>query len=186
MSNANNDLKLVGRVLAGDKACFSQIVEKYENRVYQTCYRFVKNHEDARDLSQEAFIRAYENLASFRGRSALLTWLQKISVNVCLNFLRKENRLVLMPGERLEQRAGPEDDSPERLLEEKELYELLALDLDRCGAISREIFLRRLLDGTPFREIAQRLLISPGAARMNYSRTKKRLKERLLEYQERE
>jgi RNA polymerase sigma-70 factor (ECF subfamily) len=76
---------LVEACLAGRAEAFDLIVERHRRSVYQLCYRFVGNHEDARDLSQEVFLRAYRGLGSFRGQSSLATWLYRIGVNVCLN-----------------------------------------------------------------------------------------------------
>ena len=61
------------------------IVERHRRAVYQVCYRFVNNHEDASDLAQDAFVRAWHGLKNFKGESALSTWLYRIAVNVCLN-----------------------------------------------------------------------------------------------------
>lgn len=90
-----DDLNLVKKVLKGETQYFSNLVEKYENRVYKTCYRFVRNEEDALDLAQEVFIKVYNNLAGFKHSSSLSTWIYRISVNTCLNYLRKNNRLLL-------------------------------------------------------------------------------------------
>jgi RNA polymerase sigma-70 factor (ECF subfamily) len=76
---------LVDACLAGRAGAFDLIVERHRRAVYQLCYRFVGNHEDACDLSQDVFLRAYRGLRSFRGQSTLKTWLHRISVNVCLN-----------------------------------------------------------------------------------------------------
>ena len=76
---------LVEACLAGRSAAFDVIVERHRRAVYQLCYRFVSNHEDASDLSQDVFLRAYRGLRSFRGQSSLATWLYRIGVNVCLN-----------------------------------------------------------------------------------------------------
>jgi RNA polymerase sigma-70 factor (ECF subfamily) len=80
-----DDRALVQAVHAGDKAAFDEIVERHRRAVYQVCYRFVGNHEDASDLAQETFVRAWKGLANFKGESALSTWLYRIAVNVCLN-----------------------------------------------------------------------------------------------------
>ncbi len=77
--------ELVTLCLAGRREAFDIIVEKHRRTVYQLCYRFVSNHEDASDLAQEVFIRAFRGLQRFRGQSSLGTWLYRISVNVCLN-----------------------------------------------------------------------------------------------------
>src|SRR5438046_6973226 len=76
---------LVEACLGGQSAAFDVIVERHRRSVYLLCYRFVSNHEDASDLSQDVFLRAYRGLRSFRGQSSLATWLYRIGVNVCLN-----------------------------------------------------------------------------------------------------
>jgi RNA polymerase sigma-70 factor, ECF subfamily len=80
-----DDPALVAASLAGDKTAFDEIVERHRRAVYQVCYRFVNNHEDASDLAQETFVRAWKGLRNFKGQSALSTWLYRIAVNVCLN-----------------------------------------------------------------------------------------------------
>src|SRR5438046_3717430 len=76
---------LVEACLGGQAGAFGVIVERHRRSVYMLCYRFVGNHEDASDLSQDVFLRAYRGLRSFRGQSSLGTWLYRIGVNVCLN-----------------------------------------------------------------------------------------------------
>src|SRR3954469_6115531 len=80
-----DEAALVAACLAERPAAFDLVVERHRRAVYQLCYRFVGNHEDASDLSQEIFLRAYRGLRSFRGQSTLSTWLHRIGVNVCLN-----------------------------------------------------------------------------------------------------
>jgi RNA polymerase sigma-70 factor (ECF subfamily) len=80
-----NETALVQACLAGRSDAFDVIVERHRRAVYQLCYRFVSNHEDASDLSQDVFLRAYRGLRGFRGTSSLATWLYRIGVNVCLN-----------------------------------------------------------------------------------------------------
>src|SRR5919201_30717 len=76
---------LVDACLAGRPGAFDLIVERHRRAVYQLCYRFVGNHEDASDLAQDVFVRAFRGLRNFRGQSSLATWLYRIGVNVCLN-----------------------------------------------------------------------------------------------------
>ena len=80
-----DDAALVELCLHGRRDAFDVIVGRHRRAVYQLCYRFVMNHEDASDLSQEVFIRAFRGLRGFKGQSALGTWLYRIGVNVCLN-----------------------------------------------------------------------------------------------------
>jgi RNA polymerase sigma-70 factor (ECF subfamily) len=80
-----DEQQLVDACLAGRDGAFDLVVERHRRTVYQLCYRFMGNHEDAADLSQEVFLRAYRGLKNFRGGSSLATWLYRIGVNVCLN-----------------------------------------------------------------------------------------------------
>ena len=79
------DAELVDSCLAGRRESFDLLVERHQRHVYLLCYRFVGNHEDASDLAQDVFIRAYRGLKNFRGQASLGTWLYRIGVNVCLN-----------------------------------------------------------------------------------------------------
>lgn len=83
--DALDDAALVTAAVDGRRDAFDVIVERHRRTVYQVCYRFVCNHEDASDLSQEAFVRAWRGLKTFKGQAALSTWLYRIAVNVCLN-----------------------------------------------------------------------------------------------------
>src|SRR5687768_7282778 len=79
------DADLVEASLAGDRQAFDTIVERHQRHVYQLCYRFVGNHEDASDLAQDVFVRAFRSLKTFKGQASLGTWLYRIAVNVSLN-----------------------------------------------------------------------------------------------------
>src|SRR5689334_17660412 len=83
--SALDEAALVDACLAGTAGAFDVIVERHRRSVYQLCYRFSGNHEDASDLAQDVFLRAYRGLQRFRHQSALSTWLYRIAVNVCLN-----------------------------------------------------------------------------------------------------
>src|ERR1700681_4132388 len=78
-----SEAALIEACLAGRSGAFDLVVERHRRSVYQLCCRFVGNHEDASDLSQDIFLRAYKGLRSFRGHSSLATWLYRIGVNVC-------------------------------------------------------------------------------------------------------
>jgi RNA polymerase sigma-70 factor (ECF subfamily) len=80
-----DEAALVAACLSGEPGAFDIIVERHRRSVYQLCYRYVGNHEDASDLAQDVFLRAYRGLKNFRGQSSLGTWLYRIGVNVCLN-----------------------------------------------------------------------------------------------------
>jgi RNA polymerase sigma-70 factor (ECF subfamily) len=81
-----DDREAIEACRRGEREAFDRLVERYQRDVYRLCYRFVNNHEDANDLAQDAFIKAYRALDRFRGDSAFATWLYRIAVNGCLNF----------------------------------------------------------------------------------------------------
>lgn len=83
--SALDDAALVRAFVAGERAAFDAIVARHQRVVYQLCYRFVRNHEDAADLTQDVFVRAFKGLKAFKGDSKLSTWLHRVAVNVCLN-----------------------------------------------------------------------------------------------------
>src|SRR5262245_17654211 len=75
------DFRLVERYLAGELTAFDELMLRYERQIYRVCYRFVENPDDARDLAQEVFIKAFEHLSTFRRQSSLKTWLYRIAMN---------------------------------------------------------------------------------------------------------
>src|SRR5262245_5833290 len=113
------DAELVQACLAGRREAFDAIVERHQRHVYQLCYRFAGNHEDANDLTQDVFIRAYRGLKTFKGESSLGTWLYRIAVNVSLNRVGTRKRdaalepLLAVSDERV---ASLEESAPEALL----------------------------------------------------------------------
>jgi RNA polymerase sigma-70 factor (ECF subfamily) len=91
-SDRTEDHDLVRQYLAGDMRAFDALMIRHERQVYRACYRFVNNREDAMDLAQEVFIKAFENLASFRWESSFKTWIYRIAINHCINHKKKHAR----------------------------------------------------------------------------------------------
>jgi len=91
-TNPDRDGELVERYLTGDTAAFDEIMVRYERQIYRICYRFVENREDALDLAQDVFIKAFEHLATFRRESTLKTWLYRIAMNHCINHVKKHSQ----------------------------------------------------------------------------------------------
>jgi RNA polymerase sigma-70 factor (ECF subfamily) len=81
-----DDRDAIAACQGGEREAFDRLVEKYQRDVYRLCYRYVNNHQDANDMAQEVFLKAYRALDRFRGDSAFSTWLYRIAVNTCLNF----------------------------------------------------------------------------------------------------
>ena len=118
------EAQIVQRVLQGDVNAFEKLVLEYEKSVYAITQRMTGNAEDAADMTQETFIKAYNSLSSFRGDSKFSVWLYRIATNVCLDFLRSRSRKPTVSlsvedddGEEVELDIADESQSPERLLE---------------------------------------------------------------------
>ena len=92
LQDSVEDIALVERYLAGDMRAFDELMIRYERQIYRVCYRFVDNRDDAMDLAQEVFIKAFEHLTSFRRESSLKTWLYRIAMNHCINHVKKHRR----------------------------------------------------------------------------------------------
>jgi RNA polymerase sigma-70 factor, ECF subfamily len=92
LGNSDGDTELVERYLTGDMSAFDELMIRYERQIYRVCYRFVENREDAMDLAQEVFIKAFEHLGSFRRESSLKTWLYRIAINHCINHVKKHSQ----------------------------------------------------------------------------------------------
>lgn len=90
---ADEDGELIARVKRGDYSAFEKLVRKYQNRVYNHCFKFLSNQEDAEDILQETFLQVYKSLDTFRGEAAFTTWLLKIATNNCLMKLRKKKKM---------------------------------------------------------------------------------------------
>src|SRR5215831_4169864 len=86
------DNSIVERYLAGDMTAFDELMIRYERQIYRVCFRFVNNRDDAMDLAQEVFIKAFEHLSNFRRESSMKTWLYRIAMNHCINHVKKNAR----------------------------------------------------------------------------------------------
>src|SRR5262245_10392151 len=91
-ANQDDDAQLVDRYLAGDATAFDELMIQHQRRIYRVCYRFVNNREDAMDLAQDVFTKAFEHLESFRRESSLKTWLCQIAMNHCINHVKKHSQ----------------------------------------------------------------------------------------------
>ena len=172
----------VRRVLDGDADAFSPLVEAYQKNVYNLALRMTGNPEDALDMAQEAFIRAYNSLSSFRGDSKFSVWLYRIVSNVCLDFLRaRKGRAAVSLSQ-----TGPDGEDAaleipdERALPEAELERALTRDAVRRGLQAlpddqREILLLREIQGLSYEEIAAALSLEGGTVKSRIFRARKKL-----------
>ena len=173
-----DDHVLVRECLAGKPAAFDVLVERHRRHVYQLCYRFVGNHEDASDLAQDVFIRAYRALRGFKGQSAVSTWLYRIAVNLCLNRVsaRPHAAEPLDRREHADRRSEPADAALLRVERAAEVRAAIA----RLPKKQRATLVLRMYHELPHDQIARILGSSVGAVKANFFHAMANLK-RLLE-----
>lgn len=181
------ELRTVESVLGGDVNAFETLVLSYEKNVYNLALRMVKNSEDASDMAQEAFIRAYNSLASFRGESKFSVWLYRIVSNVCLDFLRSRSRHPTVSlsvendeGEETELDIPDESQSPEALLGRRLTRDSVRRGLDALSEEYRQILLLREIQGLSYDEIAETLSMELGTVKSRIFRARKKLCDFLL------
>ena len=161
-----DDAALVAACLAGEARAFDVIVERHRRPVYQLCYRYVANHEDASDLAQDVFLRAYRGLKSFRGQSSLSTWLYRIAVNVCLNRVSAKAPQTESIDERQFVDAGAESVSEVMLKEERGARVRAAIA--QLPPKQRSTLILRMYHEMSHQEIADALGSSVGAVKANF------------------
>jgi RNA polymerase sigma-70 factor, ECF subfamily len=160
---------LVEACLARRSGAFDLIVERHRRAVYQLCYRFVGNHEDASDLSQDVFLRAYRGLHSFRGQSSLATWLYRIGVNVCLNRISAKTTLGKLT-EPIEDKqfVDVRAASPSDVLLQQERAARVRAAIARLPRKQRATLILRTYHEMSHQEIADVLGGSVGAVKANF------------------
>lgn len=175
------DRALVSRLRQGDQSAFDTLVREHQKDLFRLAYRMTRNAEDAKDLSQEAFLRAYRGLGTFDGRASLSTWLYRITVNLCISHLK--HRRASDAREIPEMYADP---SPEALdtLEEREVYRAVGDAVAALPPQQRATLLLRVHHGLPYREIAEILESSEGTVRVNYFHAVAKLRSQLKELRE--
>ena len=179
MSTEPTDKELVKRVQKGDKGAFDLLVLKYEHKIVNLVMRYVRDPEQALDISQEAFIKAYRALPRFRGDSAFYTWLYRIAVNTAKNFLAAQRRrpmdieLDLQDPEQYGLHAKlKETDTPEAITLSQELQETLERAIEALPDDLRTAIILRELDGMSYEEIAQTMDCPVGTVRSRIFRAR--------------
>ena len=179
---------VVRAVLDGDVNAFEMLVREYEKNVYNLALRMVGNSEDAADMSQEAFIKAYNSLNSFRGDSKFSVWLYRIVSNVCLDFIRSRKRKQTVSlsveddnGEDVELDIADDTQSPERLMDKQLTRDAVRRGLASLPPGQRQILLLREIQGLSYDEIAEVLNVEAGTVKSRIFRARKKLSAFLLE-----
>lgn len=178
---------LVERAKAGEMEAFAELIRRYERRVYRMARQITQNDEDAEDVLQESFLKAFEHLDSFQGQSKFYTWLTRIAVNESLMKLRKRksDRTVSLD-ENIETEEEPIvreiavwDDTPESKYSQEELRQILDKAIDSLKPIFRTVFVLRDVEELSTEETAEVLGLSIAAVKSRLLRARLQLRERL-------
>ena len=179
MSDRKVDQALVERVQKGDKAAFDLLVLKYQNKIIQLVNRYVRDADEAMDVAQEAFLKAYRAIDRFRGDSAFYTWIYRIAINTAKNHLVASGRrppgddIDAQEADQYEGAAGlREYDTPERLILKDEIQETIARAIDALPDDLRTAITLRELEGMSYEEIAQTMDCPIGTVRSRIFRAR--------------
>ncbi|HKS58536.1 MAG TPA: RNA polymerase sigma factor RpoE [Steroidobacteraceae bacterium] len=186
MTPDDSDQQLVERVQAGDKAAFDLLVRKYQHRVLKLVGRFVSDAAEAEDVAQEAFLKAYRALASFRGDSAFYTWLYRIAINTAKNALVSNRRrpvdfdLDLQDPEQYDRHARlKEGDTPEGVLLTEEIRNVVERAMEQLPEDLRTAIVLRELEGMSYEEIAEAMDCPVGTVRSRIFRAREAIDRKL-------
>lgn len=184
-----DELEIIKRVLAGDANAFEEIVLANQKNVYNLALKMTKNDDDAQDISQEAFIKAYNQLGNFRAESKLSVWLYRLTYNLCIDFLRKKSKSHIVSlneykddsGDFFEMELPDLRDLPEDSLARKELQNEIAESINKLGQSHREILVMREINDMSYTDIAKTLSISEGTVKSRIARARLNLANILAE-----
>ena len=183
-----DEREIIERVLAGDNDAFGLLVEAYQTRVYNLALRLCGNRDDAFDLAQESFFRAWRSLSGFQFESSFSTWLFRLCSNICLDWLRAKKRRPTVSltsvddeGEESQLELPDPGKSPEELLLDAEEREALARAMNQLPVEYREILTLRAIQDLSYTEIAEILKIKEGTVKSRLSRARLALRNKLLQ-----
>jgi RNA polymerase sigma-70 factor (ECF subfamily) len=187
---SDGEIELVRRARGGDLEAYDVLVKRYQERIFATIYHMTSNHEDANDLAQESFIKAFQALKSFKGGSSFYTWLYRIAVNKTINFLKQRKNRVHMSLNDLDFNTenNPDlvalisDKTPRRDAGLKELQEKLNAALLKLSEPHRLVVVLHDVQGQSHEEIAQIMDCNIGTVRSRLFYARQQLQSLLADY----
>jgi RNA polymerase sigma-70 factor (ECF subfamily) len=186
MGEKNNDLELVKRVQAGDKSAYDVLVRKYQHKIIKLISRYVHDHEAAQDVAQEAFLKAYRGLSSFRGDSAFYTWLYRIAINTAKNYLVAQGRrspdqdIDVQEAEYFEgATALKENATPERQLLTEEIERTVFRAMKELPDDLKTAITFREIEGMSYEQIAEAMDCPIGTVRSRIFRAREAIDRQL-------
>jgi len=182
--------EIIQRAIAGDERAYAEIVERYRPQIFNLIIRMVRTREEAEDLTQETFIKAFHSLLSFNAEYAFSTWLYKIAVNNCIDFFRKKRLLttsidtpiVAKDGELQRELPDEGDRSPDSGLIEQEHKNYIQAAIDSLPVKYREAIVLRHVHDKSYEEISAVLQIPIGTVKVRIFRAREMLKRKLRDH----
>ena len=180
---------LVERLKAGETEAFRELVEGYKRQAYSVAYDLMGTHEDAEDISQEAFIKVYQSIRSFRGEARFSTWLYRIVVNLCISEKRKKSSKDMeyygdtIPEEAHHSQDIDPSEHPEKALQSHRIQEHIREALDKLPSQQKTVFVLRFYQDLSLKEIGRIMKLSEGTVKSHLFRTLRKLREYLKFYE---
>ena len=178
------DSNLVEKCLQGDRSAFASIVDRYKKQIYSITYSMTRNHADADDLSQDAFIKAYENLGRFKPGTNFRSWLCRIAVNLCIDHLRHKKRASEDSLDDQAELLSDHRPNPYDNLESSELMENIMAAVHSLPENQRTVVILREVQGLELREVAEIMKCSESTIRWRLHYARKKLQKKLESYVE--
>ena len=182
------DKKLIDLALSGEETAFKALLEKYRNLVFSIMLKMVRNKQEAEDLTQEAFMKAFVSLSSFNDEFAFSTWLMKIASNNCIDFLRKKklktysiHEPIQYKDEKIEVEIPDKDPSPERTLIQSEKSKMIEKTINDLPERYRYVIILRHKEEKSYEEIAEIMNLPLGTVKAQIFRAREILNKRLKE-----
>ena len=178
----HEDSYVVEKCLQGDRSAFAVIVDRYKKQVYSITYSMTRNHADADDLSQDTFIKAYQNLRKFKLGTNFRSWLSRIAVNSCIDHLRHKKRFSEDSLDAQAEVLPDGNPGPQGELESGELMENITEAVDSLPQSQRIVVVMREMQGYGLKEIAEILKCSESTVRWRLHYARKKLQKKLQNY----
>ena len=177
----SDEESLVRRFQKGEEKAFNELVSRHKQRIFHMILKMVRNKEDAKDLSQETFVKAYSGLKNFRSESSFFTWITRIAINLCISFKRKERLRSFVSLFDLKTPVPAENRSYEHQVRD-ELTRAIDQAVLSLPSKQRTVFVLRYYQRLPYLKIAEILGKSEGGVKSNYFHAVNKLKKLLAKY----